>query len=216
MTQASLAQVAPQVPTPFGAGATSPGPTSGGLPHDIRPLLPYVPTWRDYAPWLLAALLALVVLALVYRTWKKTRKPPPPVVVDPWAELQRDVRAVRIEAPFGPPAQRECFYRLSLLLREAIERRTGIRATDSTLAEMRQPVRKKMPLPNFEIEEILVFLERSDLVKFADHPAAMDEAIAAQNRVAVWCDRLRPVAEVSDQILAASGSGVAPAEARTP
>lgn len=185
----ALAQVPAQLP---GIGSGAQGAQPGGLPHDIRPLLPYVPTWADRAPWIALVLALALGLIAAFIWWKRSRKPPPPPPSDPWAELQKTVRGVVIEPPFLPASQREVFYRLSLLLREGIERRTEIRATDSTLSEMRQALRKKLPFKVADVEEILAFLERSDLVKFAEQPATIEEASAARANVAAWCGRLQP------------------------
>ena len=171
---------------------------SSQLPHDIRPLLAYRPTWTDYAPWLcLAFLVALLFFIAFY--WWKTRRPKqkPPVPVDPWQVLLENLEALTVAVPFMGPPVVEYYFQLSLLLREAIERRTAIPATDLTLSELRSPLRKKLPLATEQVEAVLSFLERSDMVKFAGFAASLDEAAAAKKQVCAWARELKPLPVVT-------------------
>ena len=167
------------------------------LPHDIRPLLPYHPTFWDYAPQLAlgAAILATVLLA-VYLWRKRHVRPVPVPPVDPWVVLFAKLQSLVVTHPFSAPAAVEYYFQLSLLLREAIERRTAVPATDRTLHELRAPLRKKLPLATDQIEAVLAFLERSDMVKFAGFTATPEEAAAAKERVCAWVSGLKPAAVV--------------------
>ncbi len=173
-------------------------PSPQQLPHDIRGVLPYRMTLLDYLPYIAAGVAALTVALLALHFWRKRHraiKPAEPV--DPWEVLFARLAAVTPGRPFEGPAQVEFYFQLSLLLREAIERRTGVRATDSTLGELRVPLRKKLPLTPGAIEAVLAFLERSDLIKFAGFAATPDEALAAQEQVSAWARALKPLPVVT-------------------
>jgi hypothetical protein len=169
-----------------------------GLPHDIHGLLPYQPTLLDRWPWFLAAGAALVALALLGVWWRRRKgKVHPAKQVDPWDALDERLLALLPPDPFVGRARETYFYELSLALREAIERRTELRATDMTSSELREPLRRKLPLPSAEIDSVLAFLQRADLVKFAEAEASRDEALDAVQRVRRWATALRPRPEMA-------------------
>ena len=168
-----------------------------GLPHDIRGLIPYQPTVLDRWPWILGAILLLALLIFAGLYWRKFRarkavEPP----VDAWDLLEQRLARLVPGEPFTDSIRVAFFYELSLGLREAIERRTGVRATDMTLDELREPLRRKLPLSAGETEELLAFLQRADLVKFAEVAATADEALAEGLRVRNWTSSLRPRSDV--------------------
>lgn len=168
------------------------------LPHDIRSILPYRPTLADYAPWIGGGVLILIAAAALVYFWRKRRpKTAPVVIIDPWEQIFNKLAGLSMASPFVGAALVEFFYQLSLLLREAIEQRTGIGATDKTLNELRGPLRKQLPLGPEQIEAILTFLERSDMVKFAGFTATADEAQRAKEQVAAWARALKPLATVT-------------------
>lgn len=166
-----------------------------GLPHDIRGLLPYQTPWWHYA---LAALLAVMLGALLVwglwhlrLHWKRRTQVVPPI--DPWAVLESRIQVLLPPGDFPRgPVQETYFFNLSLLLREAIELRTRVPATDLTLYELRSPLRRKLPFAPEEIESVLGFLERADMVKFASASSQREEALGDQNRVQKWISQLRP------------------------
>jgi hypothetical protein len=168
---------------------------AAGLPHDIRGLLPYHTPWWHYA---LGGLLAVVLGALLlWGLWslrvhlRSKARPLPPV--DPWDTLESRIRVLLPPGDFSRgPAQENYFFNLSLLLREAIELRTGIRATDLTLYELRTPLRRKLPFALQETEAVIGFLDRADMVKFASAPSNREEALGDHHRVLQWIDQLRP------------------------
>lgn len=169
-----------------------------GLPHDIHGLLPYQPTLLDRWPWFLAAGAALMALALFWSWWRRQKGKVRPVKqVDPWDALDERLAALLPSEPFVGRARETYFYELSLALREAIERRTELRATDMTLGELCEPLRRKLPLPGAEIDAVLGFLQRADLVKFAEAEASRDEALDALQRVRSWTTALRLRPEIA-------------------
>ena len=181
------------------------GRSPGGLPHDIRGLLPYSWPWWEYALWglLVAAVLALVGFGgwYFYRKWR-ARRDLAITNEDPWEIFGRRLTALRPPMPFSGSEQEEFFFQLSLLVREVIELRTKVPATDRTYQELREPLRRKLPLSTEEVEAVLAFLERADLVKFAGAPSSVAEAEAALSRVGRWLQKLRP--RGIDQVAATS------------
>lgn len=166
-----------------------------GLPHDIRGLLPYQTPWWHYAlggvaAFIVAGLLAWGIWYLLKKRRTKIREERP---VDPWDALESRL-AVMLppgEFPRGL-VQENYFYGLSLILREAVELRTGIRATDLTLYELKNPLRRQLPFKQEDIESVIHFLERADMVKFAEAPSQREEALGDHGRVQRWVRDLRP------------------------
>jgi hypothetical protein len=184
-----MMQAAPgQAATALGAGGAAPAPQ---LPHDIRGLLPYSPPWWTYALYALIAL-ADIGATLAFVSWRRRRGSLPAAPVDPWEALAARAQALEPRAPFARAEQEEFFFHLSMILREGIELRTGIRATDLTYQELREPVRRKLPLPAADVDDVLAFCERADLVKFAAAETGRAEADEARGRVVQWLERLKP------------------------
>ncbi len=190
---APATQLAPGTPL-------APGATTGeqALPHDIRGLVPYRASLLDYWPYA-AGLMALLVGLAGLLWWRRRRaaQMPPAPPADPWDVLAGKLAQLSVPRPFGLQEQAEYFFHLSLLLREAIELRTGLRATDLTLGELKTPLRNKLPLPTGDIDGVLAFLERADYVKFAGRPASTEEAVFAREQATAWTRRLRPLVEAT-------------------
>lgn len=166
------------------------------LPNDIRGLVPNPPPWWSYAVLALASLALAVAAVWLYRWWK-TRRPAAKTKAgaSPWETLRARLQAMTVPSDFPEGrCQEEYFYGLSLLLREAIELRTRIPATDRTFQELRDPLRKKLPLATLEVQAVLAFLERADLVKFASAASTKPEAAACQLQVSAWVQKLEPKA----------------------
>jgi hypothetical protein len=173
-----------------------------GLPHDVRGLVPYETPWYIYAGWVLAGVLIclLVIWAIKwferYRERKNAIKPP----IDPWVDVKERIQSLTPDAQFEPKAQIEFYYELSMLLRECIELRTKIRATDLTYQELKKPLESKLPLKTDGVSGVLAFLERADLIKFAEQPATLAEATAAKAQVSRWASMLTPRQDEIQQI----------------
>jgi hypothetical protein len=176
------------------------------LPHDIRGLLPYVP-WGTYILWFLIGAAALAALLYFLRVRRRRRHERPAPPIDPWDDLKNRLRALRPGLPFGRKEQEEFFFQVSLLLREAIELRTKIRATDLTCQELKEPLRRKLPMAQTDIDGILAFLERADMIKFAEAPSDRAEADTAAGQVAAWARELTP--KSIDAAAPAAGAGQA-------
>ena len=180
---------APLAPQSLGGAA----PHQLVLPHGLRGAL------AIYPQWLVLLILALLIVSLVaalvlmWRWWRRRRLNRPRAGIDPWDELLARVTALTPAQPFTKAAQEDFFAHLSLFLREGIERRTGLPATDRTYQELRVPLKDQSFLPKEQGEALLQFLQRADLVKFAASPSGDGEARAAASQVAAWITALRSV-----------------------
>ena len=163
------------------------------LPHDILGLLPVPWPWW-VIPLVLASIGLLAALVWYVRAIIKGKKTTGvPLAHDPWAALLGRLLAMNIPAEFEPgKVQEDHFFALSILLREAIEMRTGIPATDMTYQELKEPLRKRLPLTPQETEAVLAFLERADLIKFASVPSDRSEAEEFRSLLATWMASLKP------------------------
>ena len=168
---------------------------AAGLPHDIRGLLPYQTPWWHFA---LAGLGAILVAGLVaWGIWYLLKKRRPKIreerPVDPWDALESRLGGMLPPGDFTRGlVQENYFHSLSLLLREAVELRTAVRATDLTLYELKGPLRRTLPFKQEEVESLISFLERADMVKFAGAPSQREEALGDHRRVETWVRELRP------------------------
>lgn len=164
----------------------------GGLPHDVRGLMPFHTPWWEYVLYGLAVVAVAGALLLLSRFLLRRRAAGEVAALDPWVGLTHRFRQLTVPVPFGTRAQEDYFYALSLLVREGIELRTEIPATDRTLKELRDPLRKKLPLAPKDVEAVLQFLERADLVKFAGAPSDQAEAEACHAAAGRWLASLKP------------------------
>jgi hypothetical protein len=176
------------------------------LPHDIRGVV------ADPTPWWVHALVLLAVVALaaalalvgrkVWRRWRDGRKAKT-VGVDPWDVLLGEIKAMTPPDPLTREQAEEYYFALSLKLRQAIERRTSVAATDMTTGELRDLLRRRLPLSPTDVKEVVDFLERADVVKFAAVPSDTVEAEAWKARALRWAESLRP----REDVLAGGGPG---------
>lgn len=177
---------APVPPSPGEAAALQP-------PHDILGLT------EPAFPWLMVGLAAigLVLLGLV-ALWLWRRRPAPkPVVsapaprVDPLLEAGRLLDQVEPPRPFDRQGQEQFFFELSLGFRRVVEARTGIAATDMTTRELEQPLRRKAPFNEGELDGVLAFLRQADMIKFASQPVSLEDALSCREIVLGWSQKLR-------------------------
>ena len=180
--------------TPGATQLAMPDAASGQLllPHGLRGALAPYPEWVMLTAWalLVAALIGSMVLLWRWNKRRRSRRRKPNL--DPWDDLLARLRAEVPAQPFTKTAQAEYYSRLSLMLREGIERRCGLAAMGRTYQELRGPLRAQTFLPKEQVEAILSFLERADSVKFAAAPSGDEEAKMAVVQVTAWVTALRP------------------------
>lgn len=187
------------------------GPQTGsGLPHDIRGLVEPKGS-NAFALCLVLLAVALAAAIVGMYLWRKRRHPKAAGAsdTDPWLSLERRLNRLGLTGDFNKDAQQEFFYELSMLLREAIELRTQVRATDLTLQELRAPLRQRLPLSAADVEAVLDLMERADLIKFAEQESSLEEARIARQRLATWLQGLKPAPEPAlPATIAAARTGV--------
>jgi hypothetical protein len=107
-------------------------------------------------------------------------------------ELLARLRDLTPAEPFDARAREEFYWRIGIAFRTAVEWRTGIGATSRTIRELRDPLRKKLPLPSRETDEAIALLEESEGIKFAGVPASAADALAARDVTVKLIQRLFP------------------------
>ena len=171
--------------------ALDPKQALAGLPHDVRGLADEPSALLRWGGFLAGALIAALLVALVV-IWLKRRRREPAFVADPWTLLLGRITGLEIPPLDNDKAREDFYYNLSLLLREGIERRTGLNATDLTFSELKGPLTSKLPLRTDDVKRVLAFLERADLVKFAEAPASAAAMAEDRDSVRGWVDGFRP------------------------
>jgi hypothetical protein len=165
------------------------------LPHGMMGLQPQA------FPWMAVILfgLGLALLGLIgWFLWKylrrQTVKAPAftsPQPTDPWARLEQDWQGLVIAEPWTRETCENFFFRLSFLLREALELRTGLPISAQTLVETRHSLEKSRALSaNFQ-EDLIKFLSLADQLKFAGQWLSAAESIEWREKVKTWMDQLR-------------------------
>lgn len=174
--------------------ALDPAKALEGLPHDVRGLASEPSLLLRWGGFAAGALLAALLVALIV-IWLRRRRRDPTFVVDPWTELLTRIKELVLPPLDNDKGREDFYYNLSLMLREGIERRTGLNATDLTFGELKGPLSSKLPLRTDKIKDVLAFLERADLVKFAEAPATATVMQEDRDAVHRWVDGLKPNAE---------------------
>ena len=154
--------------------------------QDIRPVKPLIPVHA--ARWWLWGGLALLAGAVGawWRSRHQRRMDAPPVPPRPPHDIALDALA-RLREEDLPSRRRyeEYYVRLSGIIRAYIEARFGVRAPEMTTEEFLQAASNAAALSLNHRQLLQVFLERSDLVKFARYEPSQheaDEALEAAQR----------------------------------
>ena len=168
-------------------------PTDGSIPHGLRGLSQYPVRWEDLWPILVLVVLVILVLGLLFYLWRRSRQKPkaPLVPVDPFTVLESRLREMRPPEPFEGKAQSQYFFDLNMIFRECLELGLKFPATDLTLQELKEPLRRKSSLSRETTEEIIRFLERCDAIKFAGLSTDLHEAQESHLRVLEWFSYFR-------------------------
>lgn len=167
-------------------------------PHGLKPRFELGVDWAQVAIWAAVLLLISAALWALWR-WLKRRqqnakKPAASEPAGPGrvAQLVDHVRGLQIADPFDARAREDFYFELGIAFRTAVEWRTGIGATSLTLRELREPLRKKLPLPGQEVSAAVELLERSEGIKFAAEPATPAEALSARDTTLRLIGKLFP------------------------
>jgi hypothetical protein len=143
-----------------------------GSAKDIRDIKPVirpdfgVPRWAWATVGLGAAL--LLIAGWRYHRWRKKkamRSPPPPAHEVAYAALD----ALRATDFDSPEAVHRYYFAISGIVRQYLESRFGLNATDLTTREILARGRDVDSLTAEHHKLLATFLQGTDLVKFADH-----------------------------------------------
>jgi hypothetical protein len=130
--------------------------------------------WTDYWPWALGAVAFLALIMWLLRRKKPKpvaaiQAPPPPPAVPAHELALREINILE-QQQIWKKGQVEPFYaRLSLIVREYLERRFGIPALESTTREI-LPLLKTAGFPENLNSVLREVLHESDMTKFAKNP----------------------------------------------
>lgn len=165
------------------------------LPHGIMGLQPQAfPLMTVILIGLGLLLLGLIGWFLWKRLARKTLKPSGPAPAaprDPWAGVDQSLESLEIKEPWTREACEDYFFRLSFVLREALELRTGLPITGQTLTETKRSLEKSPALSaNFQ-EDLIKFLSLADQLKFAGQWLNAAESMEWREKVKAWIDQLR-------------------------
>lgn len=175
------------------------------LPHDIESLTPFSSFWRS--EWLWGAILALLVVVLIYYLLKRLSKSEG-VTADSSRQktLQERIRETfcRIESlpvpePFTKADQEEFFFTLSMLFREYVELCTSIPATGLTSRELKAPFLEKLPMDRDTIQTVLGFFAFADNIKFSKQQTTSEEARRYIKEVVEWLRQIKPPSKPEEE-----------------
>jgi hypothetical protein len=153
-----------------------PGPT----PSDVRDIKGPVAVPKDYRPllWIAAALVAVVALAAgLYHLLNRRRRTLPTAAPRPAHEIALEALAKLHAGRLLEAGRHEEFYvRLSDIVRSYLELRFHLRAPEMTTEEFLQAAQRDPQLAPPQRSALGTFLAEADLVKFARHVPAPDDA----------------------------------------
>ncbi len=173
-----------------GASSNSQMPMTNPMPMAMAPPHGLKPRYELGVDWMQVAIIAGIVILLagaawaIWKWWQRRKamrlaqQAGGNVAAGPGrvAGLVAGLRDLKVAEPFDARAREEFYWRVGIAFRTAVEWRTGIPATALTLRELRDPLRKKLPLPSRETAQALEILDRSEGIKFAEAPATVEEA----------------------------------------
>lgn len=196
--QVETVEVPPKAFTVESLLANEAEPTRRG--EDPPVSLPYPAEWAETILYAVAGtLLAMaLLLPLLLRVLRRERRVPPPPPVPP----HEVAYAALSELEHGDLLDRRQFQRFYLELTEVaktyLQGRFGVDALDRTTEELRRELlRERKRIEPLDADEVVAFLHRCDLVKFARFEPAREEAEAALAEVRSMVHRSRPVVNPS-------------------
>ncbi len=167
------------------------------LPHEIRGLIPYSDLWL----WLVTVLAIVAMGVLLAWLWRRLQarktvpdatQPQIPVTV----RVRQSLAYLRPSEPFSRSEQLQHYFALSMALREYMEAILRLPATDRTVPELAAALKKDAQLSVTITGDMLLFLRKADMVKFAERVATIEEAEADRQSVLQWCDAMDRLVQV--------------------
>jgi len=140
-----------------------------GAAEDIRDLKPLrrVRTW-DWRWWAAGGALALLLLGLGWWWRRRLRQPTPAVPpVPPEVLALEQLEGLQLPNPGDVGAIRRYYFAISAILREYVEGRFGLNATDLTTEEIVSRLGEVDELEGPEADLLVSFLTATDAVRYA-------------------------------------------------
>ena len=103
-----------------------------------------------------------------------------------------EVKRLAVDKSSSQKSLAQFFFSLSLLFRKSIEATSDIYATDLTVRELKVPIKTKILPLRSRSNEVIEFLERAEVIKFAGAKTSVDEALEYKKMVIEWMSKLRP------------------------
>ena len=135
--------------------------------ENFRPLKGPLPV-RDVLPIknLILFLLILVIVYAIITVWKKRKKQEYNKIDYKYIENPKDRAFRRLEELSSSNFTKDFYTQLSHIFREFIEMKYYIRTLEMTTQEIKES-RSLFPMENIQFEELIIFLNLSDNVKYA-------------------------------------------------
>lgn len=145
---------------------------------DLRPLKPIAVLQREgLRQWMYtAAILSLaLMLFLLFYFKKKTAKAVSEIVISPYERAMSALRELKIDMLSHPDRIREFYFRISEIYRRYLEEVYNVGALESTSHEIMNDTKLQKAVDGQHLEEVAVFLEMTDRVKFAKYNPSKTE-----------------------------------------
>lgn len=156
-------------------------------PHGIRGSAAHETNYEAIGLIALSILFATILAYFIFVKYKRKPKAlTSPAPVDPLVAIIDEVKQSFPQEVFGPKEQEDYFYRLSVCLRQLIEKVTQIPASEATIRELRPMLSEKLPIESNERQALIQFLDRADQIKYAGIRSDRGEAEAARESVLQW------------------------------
>ena len=157
--------------------------------------VPY--SWREFIPYIIGAVVLLIVIISGIILWKKYRKPKPAVIERPkpkdpahiWA--RKELKKLEEEKVWQGDNVKLYYSRLTDVLRLYVEYRYGWYAMESTTEEIQTEI-ENYNLKEKAKENLLSILRAADLVKFAKMIPMPDANIRAMESAYKFIDFTEP------------------------
>jgi hypothetical protein len=166
--------------------------------RDLKPLRRIQPRWPW--PWIgvaIAGVLALLGAALYFlRRARRGLEEPATPPHERAFELLRALRETDFE---DPEAVRRFYFSISEAIREYVEGRYGLNATDLTTEEIVSALPTLEKLGGEERGSLRLFLVDTDQVKFADHEPSQPEIEETYERALDFVETTRPM-ELEEEV----------------
>jgi len=158
---------------------TVPIDTASFEPFDIKGQIKYPLTFKEIVPWILYALLFVVLCGCIVRFIKLRKENRTffgkPVVVDPpHITALRSLEKIRSQKLWQNGKQKQFYTAVTDALRLYISSRYNVSAMEQTSAEIFENLKKENISPEL-LERLKEVFATADFVKFAKHNASDDE-----------------------------------------